>query len=185
MTEKPMILFVGTYSNVTDALTDYDSVMATHREGELGHVAAAIVSRDAQGKLQIHRHDTTAKHLAWGGAIVGGLVGVLYPPLGAVLMSGSLVGGMVTAGTVDAAVLAGMGGVMGHYWRNIPKQDLRELGDTLEMGQAALVVVAIDKEEAEIERAIVKANKRIAKRLARGDVEGAYNEAIAEARKAA
>jgi len=180
-----MILSVCTYSNVTDALTDFDSIMSMHREGELGHVAAAILSRDDQGKLHIHRHDTTAKHLAWGGALVGGLVGILYPPLGAVLLTGSITGGMFTAGAVDAAVLAGAGGVIGHYWHNIPKQDLRAMSDLIDSGQAALVVVAVDKQEAEIDRAINRAEKRITKRLENGDVEGAYNEAVESARKAA
>lgn len=185
MADKPMIVSVSTYPNTTDAQSDFDSVMSMHKEGELGHVAAAILTKDAQGKLKIHRHDTTAKHLAWGGALVGGLVGVLYPPLGVALLSGSFAGGMVAAGAVDAAVLAGAGGVVGHYWHNIPKNDLREMSDLLESGQAALVVVAVDKQEAEIERAINRTDKKIMKRIENGDVDGAYKEALEGARKAA
>ena len=75
------------------------------------------------------RHDTTAKHLAWGGVIVGATLGVLFPPLGYAALAG---------GALDAAVLGTAGGLSGHLWKAIPRDDLRELGGILEAGQAAL-----------------------------------------------
>ena len=36
--------------------------------GEFDHTAVAVLTKDANGKLQMERHDSTAKHLAWAGA---------------------------------------------------------------------------------------------------------------------
>jgi hypothetical protein len=79
---------------------------------------------------------------------------------------------------VDAAVLAGVGGLSGHFWKNIPKEDLRAFGATLEAGDAALVVVAVDKNLTEIEKAADNATDRVAKQYDQGDLQGAYDEAV-------
>ena len=34
-------------------------------EGEFDHTAVAVLTKDDSGKLQVERHDTTAKQLAW------------------------------------------------------------------------------------------------------------------------
>jgi len=164
-----MIIFVGAYSNVADAEADYQAVRALHKEGELGHVSAAVLTKGADGKLKMHRHDTTAKHLAWGGAVVGGLIGILVPPLGLAWLGGA---------AVDGAVLAGVGGVAGHYWHNIPKAELNEMSDLLESGEAALVVVAVDKIEEEVEAVTAHAVRKVTKKLEKGDVDGAYDAAV-------
>ena len=39
---------------------------------------------------------------------------------------------------------AGVGGIVGYFWHNIPKRQLQRMSDLLESGQAALVVVALD-----------------------------------------
>jgi len=164
-----MIIFVGAYSDVADAEADYQAVKALHKEGDLGHVSAAVLTKDADGKLKMHRHDTTAKHLAWGGAVVGGLIGILAPPLGLAWLGGA---------AVDGAVLAGVGGVAGHYWHNIPKAELKEMSDLLESGEAALVVVAVDRVQEEIDAVTAHAVRKVAKKLDKGDVDGAYEEAV-------
>lgn len=168
MEDQPLILFVASYDSLADAEADYRAVMGMHKEGDLGHVAAAVVSKDDKGKLKVRRHDTTAKHLAWGGALVGGLLGALVPPLGFAWLAGAV---------VDGAVLAGVGGVVGHYWENIPKADLEELGETLQAGDAALVVVAVDKALQQVEAVVERASRKVSKKLEHGDLEGAYTEA--------
>ena len=192
MTIKPMLVVLATYDRLDDAELDYEAVMGLHKRGDLGHVSAAIVQKGSTGDLAIHRHDTTANHLVWAGAIVGGLLGVIIPPLAlAPLGWGLAVDGLAavvvaaTAATpivvVDAAVLAGTGGVIGHYWRQIPKHDLREMTDVLEAGEVGLVVVAVDKVHADIDAALSRAHTKIAKHLQDMDVEKAYEEAVLEA----
>ena len=168
MADQPLIIFVASYSDVDDAEADYQAVRALHKEGDLGHVSAAVLTNGTDGKLKIHRHDTTAKHLAWGGAVVGGLIGILVPPLGFAWLAGA---------ALDGVVLAGVGGVVGHYWHNIPKADLQEMSDLLDAGEAALVVVAVDKVQEEVEAVVVHAVRKVSKKLDKGDIEGAYDEA--------
>jgi hypothetical protein len=49
-------------------------------------VAAAVLEKDGNGKLKMDR--SMAKHLAWGGGLLGGALVVLAPPLGAAALVG-------------------------------------------------------------------------------------------------
>jgi uncharacterized membrane protein len=80
---------------------------------------------------------------------VGAAVGLIFPP--SVLVSG-LVG-------------AGAGALMGHLQGGMSRSDLKEIGETLEESEAALIVVG----EATIERAVDEATKR-AKRAMKKEV---------------
>lgn len=180
MSDQSMIVFVATYPSVEDAEVDRRAVMQLHKAGDLGHVAASVLHKEPNGKLKMDRHDTTAKHLAWGGVAMGAFLGVIAPPIGLAFLTGGLAAGMV----VDATVLAGVGGLSGHFWKNIPKDDLRAFGATLEAGNAALVVVAVDRDLAEIEGVATRASGSVAKRYEQGDLQGAYDEAVDELAKA-
>ena len=61
------------------------------------------------------------RHSAWGGAAVGALVGILFPP--------SIIG--------FAVVGAAVGGVGGHLWRGMSRSDVRELGEIIDSGGPA------------------------------------------------
>jgi uncharacterized membrane protein len=175
MADKPMVVLVATYSGVEAAEDDYKDIMALHRHGDLGHIAAAILLKDTDGELKISRHDTTSGTLAWTGGLVGALLTIIAPPVGLTMFAGSIV--------ASAGVFAGLGGIAGHYWKSIPKKDLQELGDTLDAGQAALVVVAVDRFDAEIDATVARADKKTIKKMDKGDVEGAYGEAVLAAAK--
>ena len=166
MTDQNMILFVASYADVADAEADWEAVKLLHRAGDLGHVSAGIVAKNADGTLTLVRHDTTAKHLAWGGVIVGATLGVLFPPLGYAALAG---------GALDAAVLGTAGGLSGHLWTAIPRDDLRELGGILEAGQAALAVIAVDKVQDEVDAVITRSARKAAKKFDKGDIDGALD----------
>jgi uncharacterized membrane protein len=80
---------------------------------------------------------------------VGAAIGLIFPP--SVLVSG-LVG-------------AGAGALIGHLEGGMSRSDLKEIGETLEESEAALIVVG----EATIERAVDEATKR-AKRAMKKEV---------------
>ena len=177
MAETSTVVVVSTYSSVYDAQSDQESVLALHKHGDLGHVASAVINKGAHGDLEIYRYDTTSQHLAWTGAIIGGLLGVLVPPLGAAAVSSALIGSMSAGAAIEAGMLAGVGGVIGHFWRNIPKKDLRELGDMLDECDAALVVAAVDKRRADIESALHCACSVAVKEVGGGRLEDAFEDA--------
>ena len=61
------------------------------------------------------------QHGAWTGIGVGGLLGILFPP--------SLLGSAIVGGTAGA--------VIGHLWHGMSRGDMKDLGETLDEGQAA------------------------------------------------
>ena len=88
-------------------------------------------------------------HGAWGGAGVGALIGILFPP--------SIIG--------SAIVGAAVGGVGGHLWKGMSRADVKEFGEAIDAGEAALVVVGQTTIESYLEKAELKAQKRVAKEL--------------------
>ena len=179
MSTKTTVLAVGTYHDLDDADADADRVMQLHHSGALGHVATGIVTRGSTGVLEIHRRDTSARHLAIGGAMLGAALGILAPPLGAVALAG-YAGVAATTAVIDATVLAGLGGATGHLWHAIPKSDIRELGDMIDGCETALVVVAVDKSQTDLAQAMTSAARLETRRVSDGDIESAY-EAAAQA----
>src|SRR4029077_4247446 len=86
---------------------------------------------------------------AWTGALVGAVVGVLFPPA-----------------IVPMAAAGGLtGGLLGHVMAGMSRGDLKELGDTLDIGTAALVVIGKTSLEEKLAKATTKAERRIEKRL--------------------
>ena len=141
MSNKPSTVAVATYANENDCDTDYTAVRSIKSGGQLDHIAISKVHKDSDGKLKMDRHDSTAKHLAWGGGILGGLLTVVAAPLGIVFL-GQL--------AVNTAVAAGAGGLVGHFWHNIPKDDVRKMSDLLEAGDWGLVIVAVNPQGTDV-----------------------------------
>jgi uncharacterized membrane protein len=144
-----VFIFVGTYASEVDARADYDTVKDLHSVGAVGTFDAAVITKDDDGKVHVNKHETSTRHGAWGGAGVGALVGILFPP--------SIIG--------SAIVGAAVGGVSGHLWKGMSRSDVKEFGDAIDAGEAALVVVGQTTIEAYLEKAQLKAQKRVAKEL--------------------
>lgn len=135
-----VFVFVGVYDNPSDATADYDAVKQLHSGGVVGTYDAAVVNRDPGGKVHIRKHEKPTQHGAWSGLAAGALLGILFPP-------GIIAGGVIGAGA---------GGLIGHLWNGMSRRDVKELGETLDSGEAALVVVG----ESKLEDAMAKAVKR-------------------------
>jgi len=55
--------------------------------------------------------------------------------------------------------------VGGHLWRGMSRADVKEFGEIIDQGQAALIVVGESTISAAIEKAQLKAEKQVAKEL--------------------
>jgi len=152
MSDKPTTVAVATYHDRDVALLDYEAVRAVKHHGGIDHLAIAVVEKDATGELKIDRHDTSAKHLAWGGVILGAALTVVAPPIGITTLAGA---------TTSAAVLGGAGGIIGHFHRNIPKATVREMDALLLSGTAGLVIVAVNPNSTDIGALLPHAEKKI------------------------
>jgi uncharacterized membrane protein len=76
-------------------------------------------------------------------------VGLVFPP--------AIIG--------SAIVGAGAGGLVGHLSRGMSRGDLKDLGDELEAGGAAVIVLGESKIEEQLQKAVSRANKLIEKEL--------------------
>jgi hypothetical protein len=65
----PITLAVAVYGDRDSCVADYHGVREAKTEGEYDHVAVAVITKRPDGSLEVERHDSTAKHLAWGGAL--------------------------------------------------------------------------------------------------------------------
>lgn len=63
--DTPITLAAAKYPDRQLADEDFDRVWSVRGHGEFDHTAVAVLTKDANGKLDIDRHDSTTKHLAW------------------------------------------------------------------------------------------------------------------------
>jgi uncharacterized membrane protein len=158
-----VFIYIGTYASEVDARADYDVVKDLHAVGAVGTYDAAVITKDDKGKIHVNKDETTTRHGAWGGAAAGALIGILFPP--------SIIG--------TAIVGAAIGGVSGHLWKGMSRTDVKEFGEAIDAGEAALVIVGETTIEDAIEKATLKAEKKVAKELQvdKKDVDQAVQEA--------
>ena len=161
-----MFLYLGTYPSEADARADYDVVKDLHSVDVVGTYDAAVITKDSSGKVHVNKDEMATRHGGWGGAAAGAVVGILFPPA---VLGGALVG-------------AAVGGVGGHLWRGISRTDVKELGELIDAGQAALLVVGASTLEEALDKAELKAEKHVAKQLdvSTADVDAAVKQAAGE-----
>ena len=142
-------ILVATYPDEAAAQDDYQVVKNAHAAGLVGSYDAAVITKDANGKVHENKDETATRHGAWWGIAAGAAVGIIFPP--AVLASAA-VGGVV-------------GGVSGHLAKGMSRSEAKELGDFIDPGQAGLVIVGESKVEDAIKKAVTRAEKQTAKEL--------------------
>ena len=152
--------FSGVYSNVEDALADYDAVHALHTEAQLiDAYDAAVIERKKDGKVKIvKKHETPTRV----GGVLGGGVGLATGLVIALFPAAAIGGGLLLGTTAGGALL---GSVAGHAAGGMSRSDLKELGESLDKGEAGLVVVGISDMEAKIKAAMKQAEKIEEKQL--------------------
>lgn len=153
-------VFSGIYGSVDDALADYDAVHALHTQANLiDAYDAAVVERRADGKVKIvKKHETPTRVggvLGGGFGLASGLVIALFP-------AAAIGGGLLAATTGGGAVL---GAIAGHAAAGMSRSDLKDLGEQLDTGTSALVVVAVSDMEAKVAAAMKKAEKLETKQM--------------------
>ncbi len=152
--------YCGVYANVEDALADYEAVHALHTEiGLIDAYDAAVIERNADGKVKIvKKHETPTRV----GGVLGGGVGLATGLVIALFPAAAIGGGLLLATGGGGAIL---GAVAGHAAAGMSRNDLKELGEGLDSGQAGLVVVAVSDMQAKVESAMKRAKKIQAKEL--------------------
>jgi uncharacterized membrane protein len=154
-----LIAYVGVYDRVEDAEADYQLVKDLHTKADLidGYDAAVVERRDGKTKI-VKKHETPTRV----GGVLGGGVG-LATGLVVALFPFAAVGGGLLAGTAAGGAI--LGAVAGHAAAGMSRDDLKQLGEHLDAGQAGLVVVAVSDMGAKVEQAMERASKLEQKQL--------------------
>src|SRR5580698_9578554 len=155
-----LFVYCGVYGEVADALEDYDLIKDLHTEANLiDAYDAAVIERDYKGKVKIvKKHETPTRV----GGVLGGGVG-LATGLVIVLFPAAAIGGGLLLGTTGAGAL--LGALAGHAAAGMSRGDLKDLGESLDEGEAGLVVVAVSDMEAKVRSAMKRAQKIEEKQL--------------------
>jgi uncharacterized membrane protein len=161
-----VFVYIGTYPDEALARADYQVIKDLHGAGVIGTYDAAVITKDDAGKVHVNKDEMATRHGAWGGAAAGAIVGILFPP--------AIIG--------TALVGAAVGGVSGHLWRGMSRSDVKEFGEILDDGQAALLIIGESKLAQAVEKAGLKAEKHVARELgvSAKDVDRAVREAATE-----
>jgi uncharacterized membrane protein len=149
MSDRPVFIYAATYAERSDAEADYDTLLDLHAAKLVGTYDVALITKDLDGKVHVHKHEKPTQHGAWTGIAVGAVVGILFPP--------SVVGAAVVGGTA--------GGVVGHLRKGMSRGDAKELGDLLDEGQAALIVIGESRLREQLDKALTRAEKTIEKEI--------------------
>jgi uncharacterized membrane protein len=163
--------YSGVYDDVQGALDDYEAIKLLHTDaGLIDAYDAAVVERKGSGKVKIvKKHETPTRVggvLGGGAGLATGLVIALFP-------AAAIGGGLLLGTTAGGAIL---GAIAGHASAGMSRGDLKELGESLDAGQAGLVVVAVADMQSKIKAAMKRANKVEEKEL-KADQDALENDA--------
>ena len=164
--DENTFIYVATYPNEAAAQADYQAVKDLHASGLVGSYDAAVVTKDASGKVHANKDETATRHGAWWGVAAGAALGAIFPPS---ILASAAVGGAI-------------GGVSGHLAKGMSRASVKQLGDFIEPGHAGLVVVGEGKVEQAIQNAVSEAEKETAEELGVDpkDIDRALQEAMKE-----
>ena len=149
MSDRPVFIYAATYASYDDCLADYELLLEAHAAKLVGTYDVALIRKDNEGKIHVEKHEKPTQRGAWGGIAVGALVGVLFAPL---VLGAAAVGGLA-------------GGIGGHLKKGMSRDDAEELGELLENGQSALVVIGESRVGEQLDKALTRAEKSIEKEL--------------------
>lgn len=151
-----LILVAGTYPDAADAGNDFKELKDGQTAGDYEVVGAVVVSRDEQGNVKVDEHGLGDVGAGAGiGAVGGFVVGLFAPPL-----------------LLATAIGAGVGAAIGALVRRHEEKEMGvDLEEYLPAGSSAVVAVVEDTYADRVQRALVKADKKISKAVDSGDVE--------------
>src|SRR4051794_16258813 len=131
MSDSTLELFIATYKTEEGAGEALKDFQAAERAGSIELIDAAAVVHTADDKVTFEETaDPNAKKSAKRGAIAGGVVGLIFPP--AIIAS------------------AAVGGTAGGIWgkvrdKGFKDDELKEIGESLPPGTAAIIVIGQDR----------------------------------------
>ena len=142
--DAPMDLYIAAYSDAAAAQDDWDALDQLQSDGVIKLDGVALVTRDAEGKIDVKDTAHTAAHGAGWGAVGGAVVGLIFPPA------------VLGAALVGAGVGAGVGGIVSHSDKQEIKEDVE---DVMPNNSSGIVALFEEQWADQVEKAMSKADK--------------------------
>jgi uncharacterized membrane protein len=138
-------LVVAAFEDEAAAGQALDALQEFEKAGTIDVLAAKAVSRDADGKVEIREVGVhTTGRGATAGVLVGGLIGLIFPP--------SLLGSAIVGGAT--------GGIVGKLKHRHDKSELKdEVERTLPPGTSGIVAIVENRLLEQLERTLAAAEK--------------------------
>ena len=155
--DAPIAVISASYSDRNRAVEDFDAVWRVRHDGDFHHTALAVLTPGPSDGLHVERTNNTAKHLEWGGALLGAPLFVLAPETGTELLA--------TVG------LSGAGAFIYHFRRNTDPLALAAAGTLLAQAAAGLVVVVVNRRGDLVTPLLANARRSASVDLLWGDLE--------------
>lgn len=140
----PVDLYIAAYPDAKGAKDDWDAIKQLAEDDVIKVDGLVLVSRDADGKINVDDDFHTARKGAAWGAVGGAVIGLIFPPS---LLAGAAVG---------AGAGLGIGGLMSHRDKKAIKADVE---DTLPPNSSGIVAMFEEQWVADVDKALSHADK--------------------------
>jgi uncharacterized membrane protein len=155
-----MTAFAASYDNQAAAEADYQLVKDLYYGlGLMDTFDAAVLIKQDNGKVKIaKKHEQPTRQGARAGAGWGLAAGLAIACFPAAALSAGLLG-------TSAAIGAITGALAGHVVGGMSRSDLKDIGESLDGGQAALVVIAATDVGDRVAKVLKSARKVVTKAI--------------------
>jgi len=144
MSDVPVDLYIATYSDPGAAQQDWDDIKQLARDGVIMVDGLVLVSRGADGKIDVKDNAHDVGRGAALGAVGGAIVGLIFPPA------------FLASAAVGAGIGAGAGAIVD---RRDKKEIKADVEDVLPPGSSGIVALFEEQWVEEVEKALAKADK--------------------------
>lgn len=172
-----MTAFGAVYDTLEAAEADYQTVKDLYYGlGLMDTFDAAVLRKTEDGKVKIvKRHEQPTRQGAWGGAGIGLAAGLVIACFPAAALGAGLLATTAGAGAITGALA-------GHVAGGMSRSDLKEVGESLDDGQAGLIVIAATDVGERVASAL-KSAKKVVKKAIKAD-EKEFNKELKEVTEA-
>ncbi len=143
MSAVPVDLYIATYSDPNAAQQDWDDIKQLARDRVITVDGLVLVSRDADGKIDVKDNAHDVGRGATLGAVGGAVIGLIFPPA------------FLASAVVGAGIGAGAGAILDRKHKNEIKADIEEV---LPPGSSGIVALFEERWGEDIEKTLGNAD---------------------------
>jgi len=162
----PLVLAGAQYTTKADAVKDFHILWGARHTGESDHLSLVVLSKNPSGRLQIERHNSTT-NTAWSGAVLGAALRLI-----AARAAIDLYEDESGAGVVDVDLEE-------HLGRTIEQDELDQIIEIVEGGEAGMYIVAVDRTAVDIQALLTNALSSVIVETRAGDLDAVFEQAQA------